>query len=69
MAESSWLYPAVETMHLVAMILLVGSITVFDLRLLGLAMRRETVSHLAVRLYWMLRTQTPYTDQFTTRAA
>ncbi len=50
MAGSSWLFPAVESLHLVGMILLVGSITVFDLRLLGLAMRRESVSHLAARL-------------------
>ncbi len=50
MAGSSWLFPAVETIHLSAMVLLVGSITVFDLRLLGVAMRREPVSQLAERL-------------------
>jgi hypothetical protein len=47
---STWLFPTIETTHLVAMVLLVGSITAFDLRLLGLAMRCESVSHLAERL-------------------
>jgi len=50
MSESSWLFPAVETTHLVAMVLLVGSITIFDLRLLGLLLRKEPVSELAERL-------------------
>lgn len=50
MGGSSWAFPAVETIHLPAMILLVGSITVFDLRLLGFALKREPVSQLAERL-------------------
>ena len=47
---SSWLFPGVETIHMAAMVLLVGSITAFDLRLLGLVMRRESVLQLAARL-------------------
>ncbi len=50
MANSSWLYPAVATIHLTAMALLVGSISAFDLRLLGLILTRERVSRLAERL-------------------
>ena len=50
MANSSWLFPTVETIHLAAMVLLVGSITVFDLRLLGIVLKRERVSELAGRL-------------------
>jgi hypothetical protein len=50
MGGSSWAFPTVETIHLSAMILLVGSITVFDLRLLGLALKRDPVSQLAERL-------------------
>jgi len=50
MANSSWLFPAVETVHLAAMVLLVGSISAFDLRLLGLILRQERVSQLARRL-------------------
>jgi MFS superfamily sulfate permease-like transporter len=50
MANSSWLFPAVATIHLTAMALLVGSISAFDLRLLGLILTRERVSRLAERL-------------------
>ncbi len=48
--NSSWLFPAIETVHLSAMVAMVGAITAFDLRLLGLALRRESVSRLAERL-------------------
>jgi uncharacterized membrane protein len=50
MGGSTWLFPLVETIHLSAMVLLVGSITVFDLRLLGISLRGESVSALAERL-------------------
>src|SRR5437016_2064575 len=50
MAGSTWLFPVVETIHLSAMVLMVGSITIFDLRLLGIAMQRESVSQIAERL-------------------
>jgi len=50
MGGSSWAFPAIETLHLTAMVLLVGSISVFDLRLLGFALRRESVSRLAEQL-------------------
>jgi hypothetical protein len=49
--ESLWLFPAVETAHLLAMSLLVISIAAFDLRLMGLAMRSVRVSELARRLF------------------
>ena len=42
--------PAVETTHLVSLALLVGSITTFDARLLGLGMRHVPVSRLGKRL-------------------
>jgi hypothetical protein len=48
--ESLWLFPAIETLHLLGMAALVGTIVVFDLRLLGLTMRRERVSQLAALL-------------------
>ena len=50
MANSSWLFPTVETIHLTAMVMLVGSISTFDLRLLGLMLKHERVSQLAERL-------------------
>jgi hypothetical protein len=37
MRESAWLFPAIETIHLVGVAILVGSIAMLDLRLLGLS--------------------------------
>ncbi len=37
MRESVWLYPAVETLHIVGLAALVGGILLLDLRLLGLS--------------------------------
>jgi len=48
--ESLWLFPAIETLHLLGMAALVGTVAVFDLRLLGWMLRRERVSELAGRL-------------------
>jgi hypothetical protein len=49
--ESLWLFPAVETLHLLGMAVLVAAVGAFDLRLLGLAMRGVRVSELARRLF------------------
>ncbi len=35
--ESSWLYPAVETLHILGFTVLVGASAMFDLRLLGVS--------------------------------
>jgi MFS superfamily sulfate permease-like transporter len=48
--QITWIFPVVETFHHIGMVLLVGSITLFDLRLLGLAMKGQSVSQLADRL-------------------
>ena len=48
--ESLWVFPAIETTHLLAMIVFVGSIGSLDLRLLGLAWRSERVSQLTARV-------------------
>ena len=48
--ESLWLFPAIETVHLFGIILLVGSTVAFDLRLLDFALREQRVSKLASRL-------------------
>jgi hypothetical protein len=48
--ESLWLFPAIETLHLLGMAALVGTVAVLDLRLLGWTMRRERVSALVGRL-------------------
>jgi hypothetical protein len=44
--ESTWLFPTVETLHVLAIVLVVGSIMVVDLRLLNVASRRRPVSQL-----------------------
>ena len=48
--QSLWLFPAIETVHLLGMAALVGTITVLDLRLLGWAMPQRRVSQVAARL-------------------
>jgi len=48
--ESLWLIPAIETLHLLGMAVLVATITVFDLRLLGWVLHRERFSTLAARV-------------------
>ena len=50
-ASSSWAFPTIETLHVIAIVTVVGSIAVMDLRLLGVAsndcavtqMSRETL--------------------------
>jgi len=48
--ESLWLFPTIETLHLLGMTVLVGAVSIVDFRLLGWVMRRERVSELAGRL-------------------
>ncbi|HEY2678298.1 MAG TPA: DUF6644 family protein [Steroidobacteraceae bacterium] len=45
--ESEWLFPTIETVHVLALVLLVGSIMTVDLRLLGLANRERPFSEVA----------------------
>lgn len=51
--ESDWLFPTIETVHVLALVLVVGSISMVDLRLLGLAQRSRPVSQvMAQALPW-----------------
>jgi hypothetical protein len=45
--ESLWVFPVVETIHVLSITLLAGSIAVLDLRLLGIILRGERVSSVA----------------------
>lgn len=45
--ESLWLFPIVETIHVLAITLLAGSIAILDLRLLGVLLRGERVTVVA----------------------
>jgi len=48
--ESDWLFPTIETVHVFALVLVVGSIMTVDLRLLGVAHRDRRFSHLAAEM-------------------
>jgi len=48
--ESLWLFPAIETVHLFGVVLLVGTTSAFDLRLLGWTMRGQRPAELGRRL-------------------
>ena len=43
-AGSEWAFPTIETIHVIAIVTVVGSIAVMDLRLLGLASRDNAVT-------------------------
>ncbi len=45
--QSSWMFPAFESVHVIAMTLVVGSVMVVDLRVLGLASCSRRVSQLS----------------------
>jgi uncharacterized protein DUF6644 len=45
--ESIWVFPIIETVHVLAIALLVGTVAILDLRLLGLVLKREPVARVA----------------------
>ncbi|MDW5264676.1 MULTISPECIES: DUF6644 family protein [Acidobacteriaceae] len=45
--ESVWVFPIIESIHVLSIAVLVGTIAILDLRLLGLIMKREPVSGIA----------------------
>ena len=45
--ETGWLFPIIETLHVIALTLVVGSIAMVDLRLLGISSRDSRVSALS----------------------
>jgi hypothetical protein len=47
--HSIWEFPVIETVHLFGIIFLVGSSSIMDLRLMGLAFKQEKVSEMAHR--------------------
>src|SRR5437016_2280951 len=48
--ESAWVYPIVESVHVLALCLFLGLAAMLDLRLLGLTMRSAPVSEMVERL-------------------
>jgi uncharacterized protein DUF6644 len=45
--HSQWMFAIDETLHIMALGMLIGTLVIVDLRLLGLGMRRQSVSQLA----------------------
>ena len=45
--DSLWLFPVIESFHLLALALMGGAVLLLDLRMLGLGLRRQPVAHLA----------------------
>jgi hypothetical protein len=46
-AQSTWAFPTIETAHVFALVIVVGSIAIVDLRLVGVASRGRPVSQLS----------------------
>ncbi len=55
MRDSIWVFPAIETTHVLALALSVGTIALIDLRLVGVALRKQPVSEVSKQLLpWAL---------------
>ena len=53
--QATWVFAVVETVHIMALAILLGSMLVIDLRLLGLGMRRQStaeISRLLMPWFW-----------------
>jgi len=48
--ESQWVYPAIESIHVLGLCLFVGSTLVMDLRLVGVALRRAPLLKVVAQL-------------------
>ena len=54
--ESSWAFPTLECIHLYSMVFLIGIISAFDLRLMGVSIEDQPLSHyskLVRRWVWL----------------
>ena len=50
MAAYEWIFPLVQSLHFIGFALSIGTIAIVDLRLLGLGMRRQSATDLAIDL-------------------
>jgi hypothetical protein len=51
-AESTWMFPGLETLHVLALTMVVGSVAMMDLRLLGVGRGRPASEVLSTTLPW-----------------
>jgi hypothetical protein len=52
-AESTWLFPGLETLHVLALTMVVGSVAMMDLRLLGVGQQRPASQVIYNSLPWV----------------
>jgi len=53
--ESTWTYPIIESVHVLSLCLFLGLAMLWDLRLLGVTLKRVAVSEVSARLFpWMV---------------
>src|SRR5579862_6484310 len=50
MRNTLWPFPVIETIHIFGIVILVGSVSILDLRLVGLMLKRQSVSTLTRRI-------------------
>jgi hypothetical protein len=48
--DSTYIFPVVEVLHLFGLTLLLGTVTVVDMRMLGVGMRRQSIHEVASQL-------------------
>jgi hypothetical protein len=46
-AESTWMFPTIETIHVIALVTVLGTIMIMDLRMIGVASRGVAVTQLS----------------------
>ncbi len=51
--KQSWLFPVIQSVHIIGLTMLVGTTCLVDFRLLGMGMRRQTASDIASGLVAM----------------
>jgi hypothetical protein len=50
MRESAWMFPTIESIHVVALVLVAGTVSIVDLRLLGVSSRNHAITKLSTEL-------------------
>ena len=46
-AESTWMFPTIETIHVIALVMVVGTISIMDLRMIGVASRDVAITQVS----------------------
>jgi len=46
-AQSSWMFPAIESIHMFGIVTVVGATSILDMRLMGIWLKKDSVSSIA----------------------